>query len=120
MSYLDQITIHDDYVSIEMSGIRVDGQEVDQAIQVWQKMSEICEENDIKKILAISRITGSLPIGASYKIAQIGEELGWNRKVKLAFVELNEDSFKDNSFTETTAVNRGYQVKIFRTVDEKE
>jgi hypothetical protein len=41
------------------------------------------------------------------------EEFGWSRRFKLAIVDVNEDSRKDNLFTETVAVNRGYNVKIF-------
>ncbi len=41
------------------------------------------------------------------------DEFGWSKHFRLALVDLNEESLKNNLFSETAAVNRGLQVLAF-------
>ena len=50
---------------------------------------------------------------ASYDIVDRAEEFGWSKRFRLALVDCNEASRKDNLFTETVAVNRFYSLLVF-------
>ena len=102
-----------DHIRVEVSGDRNRGKEVDDAISVWSQVAQICHEKNVYRILAISKLTGRLPILAAFEIAKSPEEFGWSRSFKLAFVDLNEESRQVNLFAETVAVNRGYWIKVF-------
>jgi hypothetical protein len=113
MTYKVNIEEQQNYIRVEVSGKRIPGKETDDAIRVWASVAETCRKKNITRILAINNIPGRLPALAAYSLAESPEEFGWSRHFKLTVVDVNEDSRKDNLFTETVAVNRGYNVKIF-------
>lgn len=102
-----------DHLRLEISGTRTRGSEETDAIKSWSKVAEFCKAKNINHILAILRITGPMPPWASFQIGALAEEFGWSRKFRLAVVTLDKESMKANLFTETVAVNRGFDVKIF-------
>ena len=102
-----------DHLRVEVIGKRVQGSEVDDSIDVWTQVAEICKAKNINHILAILRITGKMPTMASFDIGSLAEKFGWSRGFRLAVVTEDEYSRKANLFTETVAVNRGFDVKIF-------
>lgn len=103
----------DRYVRVEVAGVRTPGQEAEDGIAVWRQVAEHCRERRMSRILAVVDLSGRLPTLAAYKMGQSPESFGWRRNFKLAVVGANEPSHRDNLFTETVAVNRGYTVRIF-------
>ena len=113
MPYDVKIEEKEEYLRVEVEGTRIIGREVDDSIDVWIQIAEICKTKNINYILAILNITGKMPRTASFNIGNLAEKFGWSRGFKLAVVTKDEYSMKANLFTETVAVNRGFNVKIF-------
>jgi len=102
-----------DYLRAELSGERVPGKEADDAIAVFAHLADICREKGYEKVLAIVDLSGHLPTTASYKIASDPDRFGWEKRFKVAVVDVNQVSRLENYTTEAIAVNQGYDVKIF-------
>ena len=113
MPYKVNIEDKKNYLRIEISGDRSPGQEATESKAFWSQVAELCSEKNVDKILTISTLTGRLPAMQAFEIAHSPQSFGWDWRLKVAFVDLNEESRQDNLFTETVAVNRGYRAKIF-------
>ena len=113
MSYNVTFKENVDHLRVGISGKRTPGNEVEDSLKAWSKVAEICRERNINHILAILKISGHLPDMASYNIGDLAEKYGWSRGFKLAVVTKDEYSRKVNLLSETVAVNRGFDVKVF-------
>jgi hypothetical protein len=102
-----------DYIRLEITGTGIPANEKYDAANVLARVADICNVKQIHRVLVISKMTGNLSPLAAYSIADLPEEYGWSRSFKLAIVDLNEEYRKGNTFIETVAVNRGYDVKVF-------
>ncbi len=120
MSYEFSITDEPEYIRVEVSGVRPP--DVDKGLadvmQVWARVAERCRATRQKRVLAVLRLTGEVPIMGSYGVVTRADEFGWSRSFRLAVVDLNEESRRGNSFTETVAFNLGYPVCVFATESE--
>lgn len=107
------------HLRIDVSGERKFGKKGEDAISVWSQVAEVCREMDINRILAIFRLSGraSSTMGA-FQIVESAKGFGWSEKYRLAIVDTNEESRKDNLFIETVAVNYGYTMKVFDNEQE--
>ena len=121
MSYSVSIKENKGYIQMEVSGERTKGQEAKAAIELWVRLAEECNNKGIFKVLAIYSLSGELPTMAAY---EVGVSLAKNeliKKLKIAVVDLNENSRINNLFTETVAKNRVsgmYGGKVFYTTDK--
>lgn len=113
MSYETTVQAEKDYLRVEVSGIRVPGQEAEDGIAVWTRVADVCREHKVDKILAIINLEGHLPTSVSFKIANDPYEFGWEKRFRVAVVDVNYESRLVNYLTEAVAVNRGYDVRIF-------
>jgi len=113
MPYDFQIQVHEDYLRVEVSGTRTPGQEVNDAVQTGQQISEAVRRSGVRKVLTIFRMTGRLPATESHEIYSNPQAFGWSREVKVALVDMNPDSKEDSLFSETVAVNRAYDMSVF-------
>lgn len=113
MSYAVKVEAHEEYIRIDVSGARMPGHEVSDAIDAGRQISEACRDNDVNKILLILRMTGRLRAIEAYEIFSNPKEFGWTHDVRVAFVDTNPESRDDSGFSETVAVNRAYAMKIF-------
>ena len=102
-----------DYIRIEVSGDRVKGEETKDTFITWSKVADKCRETGISNVLAILKLSGHFPGYISFNTVRKAHEFGWSRSFSLAIVNTNEDSRKDNLFTEYVAINRGYNMKVF-------
>ncbi len=50
-----------EYLWVEFSGKRTPGKEVEEAIDIWKKVADLCEKNNLKRIMVISKVEGRLP-----------------------------------------------------------
>lgn len=113
MPYETTTEVLEDYVRAEISGDRIPGREVDDAIQSGREMSAVCRDNSATKLLVIFKMTGRLGPTESYEIYSNPGDFGWSRDVKVAVVDENPESQKDSAFSETVAVNRAYDMRVF-------
>jgi len=119
MNYFVKIQEKPEYIDVRVSGERIRGQEVKNALDTWTMVAKKCDDAGISRVLVVSTLTGSLPTMSAYEIAASADKVNWNRKFRTAIVDLNEESRQINLFGETVAVNRGYyQVKVFDNESE--
>jgi hypothetical protein len=106
------------YARIEISGDRRPGHEVADAIQSGREVSTHCKSHGITKLLVIFKMTGRLPAADAHEIYSNPEAFGWSRDIKVALVDENPESQQDSLFSETVAVNRAYDIRVFDDQDE--
>jgi len=120
MSYEVRVQEQEDYIRVEISGMRTPGNEIEDAIAVWSHVAEVCKKTKKDRILGIHDVTGRLPARAAHAIAYDPARFGWSKRFKLALVEMQEESRQDVLFVEDVAVSSGYQVRIFDNEPEAE
>jgi len=113
MAYDITIEEKGEYIRIEISGDRVSGKVKEDTFKAWSQVADKCRETGIFKVLAILKLSGRVPVLLSYETAKNAEKFGWSRSFRLAIVDTNKESLKDNRFSETTAFNRGYTLRVF-------
>jgi hypothetical protein len=114
LTYNLTIEENKEFVRFEISGVRIPGKEKEHAQNVFSQIAKFCHKKQQYKLLGIFRLEGKVSSSLeSYNFASSPEEFGWDRKFKLALVDLNEESRIQNLFTENVAVNRGYNFKVF-------
>ena len=113
MPYETTIKSFEDYVRAEVAGDRIPGNEVNDAILAGRKMSAACRDYGASKLLVIFKLTGRLRPTEAYEIFSNPEDFGWSRDVKVALVDENPVSQEDSTFSETVAVNRAYDMRVF-------
>ena len=114
MSYTFETEEIGDYIKVEISGEYTPGAELEDSVDVWGKIFRSCQGKNLKRILAIWKVPGYLPTMAAYNLAEAAEELGFDKKLKLAVVHLTEERYQDGIIAETFAVEHGFNVKIFK------
>lgn len=111
MAYDYKIEDKQQYIRVEISGERIPGRAIKDIVPIWAETLDICREKKTNKLLAILKLTGEVTKIGSYNIVTLADRYGWDRQLQVALVEPE----KNNLFTETIAVNRGYQLKIFES-----
>jgi hypothetical protein len=77
-----------------------------------------CRDKGIDNILLVLDLTGRLgPLDALEIVTHSGD-YGFHHGLRLAFVDLNAESYPDSLFVETIAVNRSYSMKVFDTEED--
>jgi hypothetical protein len=113
MAYDYKIEDKQQYIRVEMSGERTPNNEIEDVVPIWANVTDLCHKKNINKVLGILNLTGDVPIVGSYYIVKLAESFGWGRNLRVALVEPHKEPDQTNAFTETVAVNRGYQLKVF-------
>lgn len=118
MPYETTFELFDDYVRAEVSGDRRPGHEVADAIHSGRQISAACKGHGVNKLLCIFRMTGRLPATDAHEIYSNPEAFGWTRDIKVALIDENPASQEDSRFSETVAVNRAYDTRVFDDENE--
>lgn len=103
-----------DYLRVDVSGNWTKGKELEDALDVWLQVVAACRKTGLTRILSVWNVPGKLPTMAGYDLTNDPLSRGWDHQYRLAVVHLHEERFQDALFAETVAVNRGFQIKIFR------
>ena len=103
------ITFEDDYVQAIANGEK----DFEYATKLFTQIVQACEENDCKKVLGLADTTKPLRTMEAYQMAELFRELGLTHEYRIAWVELNADSYDSTYFAETVLVNRGMPVRLF-------
>ena len=85
----------------------------------WQKVAEMCKQNDFKKVLIEEDIPESGSMADVYKLASELPSMGF-LGVRVAFVDRYAEQQDLNEFGELVAVNRGLFGKVFNNFEEGE
>lgn len=103
------ITFEGDYVQAIANGEK----NFEYATNLFTQIVQACQEHDCKKVLGLANTSKPLRTMEAYKVAELFRELGLNHEYRIAWVELNEDSYDTTYFAETVLVNRGMPVRLF-------
>lgn len=117
MPYELHFEVADKLLRVEIRGDRTDGDLSVNARAAWNRIAAVCSEHNLSRILVVSHATGKYSTFNAYEINSALAECGIQRTWKIAFVNLDKESYQDIEFGETVAVNLGFQVKIFPTED---
>ena len=118
MAYSLDFQLKSEFLRVEISGDRTEGDLVTGARAAWTKVAATCRENNLSRILLVSSATGTYNTADGYDINSTLEECGVEKTWKIAFVNLDADSYHDIQFGETVAVNRGYWLRLFSTEND--
>ena len=113
MSYNLKLDIEDRLLRVQIEGDRTEGDLVGNAKAAWTEIAGICSNSNLDRILVVSHASGKYPPFDAFKINSTLAECGVQRSWRIAFVNLDKNSYEEIEFGETIAVNRGFAVKIF-------
>ena len=80
--------------------------------EFWTSASEKCRSIGMTKILLVEDLEGSLSTMEMFEIGELASEC--MRGLRVAFVDLRQEDYKDNEFGETVCLNRGGLCRLFR------
>jgi hypothetical protein len=114
MAYELTLEEHPRYLHATVTGIR----SARNAARFLREVHEACKSRGISAVLMEFRFSGpSLDTGSIYSvIAERSEDARDLRKI--AYVDETESDPEKPKFAETVAVNRGVNVRLFRSVEE--
>ncbi|WP_445385373.1 hypothetical protein ACT6NV_00730 [Robiginitalea sp. IMCC44478] len=90
------------------------GKELKEAVARWTKISELCKEHQLDKILAIMEFDGFYGAETKFNLVKKASGFGWDPGYRLAVVVQNDQQYAEMLFTQTAMDNMGYQMKLFK------
>ena len=109
-----EVTFENDYVNIIFNGEK----NLDLAKKVFSRAVETCVTHNCYKILGIANTTKPISTIEMFDFNDFINELGFNYKYRMAWVELNPKVFEIIRFNETVLKNRGIPGKLFNDINE--
>ncbi len=103
-----------DHLEITIHSTIIPGKEIEEATQRWTKVSELCEIENCHRVLAILHFKGTYNMDLAFKLVDTAKDFGWKLQNKLAVVPVDEEWYYRLSFTETTMIRLGYEMKLFQ------
>jgi len=100
------------FTKVIVTGERKSHQDIDGAM-AWFKIAKYCDDNETKKLLIISKLTGSISQMSSYDVSRSLEQFGVKKHIKIAFIDTQNESFKANSFSVKFTKKNGYDIELF-------
>ncbi len=120
MRYKLAIKEEQGYILFKVTGNRIKGEENKDALEIWLKVGEVCNDKRIFKALVIFNLTGELSTMVAYRAVESLANISSLQNLKIAFIDLNTSSSKINRFSETVAVNRIDIRESFNMFDDEE
>ena len=104
-----------DYCRLYVSGEWTRGQEANEAKKIWEELMEVSKQTEISRVIAVFDIPGSCPQWKpSRSQVLLYPPAGGTIVGRLPWFYPYPERYESNLFSETVAVNRGYNVKAFR------
>ncbi len=100
------------FTKVIVNGERKSQQDIDGAM-AWFKIAQYCDDNETKKLLIISKLTGSISRMSSYDVSRSLEQFGVKKHIKIAFIDTLTESFNANSFSVKFTKKNGYDIELF-------
>ncbi len=116
MPFVIKTEIKGDIVYVEATGKR----DLETVLGITKRTIEICEEKNIQKALVdVRKLEGKLRTSDSFSVpAEHFEKLRYRSVLQQAAVVDLKENIEAYSFFENVAVNRGYRLKFFNSVEE--
>ncbi len=105
------------YTEVFVSGERTSSQRI-KGSKAWAEIAAYCNDHEVKKLLIISKLKGSISATSSYHISNSLEYFGLNKDIKISFVELGKQSLEMNSISSRYSRQRGYEIRVFDNVED--
>ena len=105
--------VHENYLEVEIAGMRVPQLEYEESLILWKSIFKLCEKYDKKNILAKLKARGRMPMRGRITYAFNLEEIGWQKHHKVAGIALTSQLKNDVPLVARFARSVGYNVKLF-------
>lgn len=106
------------YLRVEGRGDRATGDPAKNGRALVDKVTRKCKEYGYTRIMLVSHLTGAYPPFANFQVINALEQLGVPKTWKMAYVNLDPASHKAILFSETMAVKKGFQARVFDNEQE--
>jgi hypothetical protein len=103
-----------EYLEVHIKGTIVPGKELQEAVERWSKVAELCILEDRDRIIVFLDLHGNHSINSKFNLVDSASTLGWRHQCRLSVVVKNQEQFEHLSFTETAMNNLGYEMKLFK------
>ena len=113
MSYESRLQVLEDVIRVDVRGHRSADSTVANAGQIGRDVVEKCRESGIDRILLVLYLSGRFSPLEAFEMVSDAMNYGWSYRFRLAIVNLDAASLDDTHFTETIAVNRCFDMKVF-------
>ena len=89
------------------------------SLEMFRRIVAACDEHNCLYALVEAHLINQTGVMVNYDMPQIIEEAGVTRKHRIAWVDLNQESYNMNYFAETVLHNRGYtMIRLFKTIED--
>jgi hypothetical protein len=86
--------------------------------KMWREVVAVCEKKSCFNVLGLANTSTPLEAVEGYETAALFHELGIDRRYRIAWVELNDDSRSIVEFVQAVLANRGLPGRVFETEAE--
>lgn len=118
MSYALTFQERDGYLRVEGRGHRAKDDPVKSGRAIVDRVAMKCRESGYSRIMLVSHLTGAYPPFANFQVVSALEQLAIPKEWKMAYVNLDPKSHKAVLFSETVAVKKGFQARVFDNEQE--
>lgn len=113
MPYALTFEERDGYLRVEGKGDRTVEDPASSGRMVVNSVMTKCRELGYTRIMLVSHLTGTYPPFANFQVVNALEHLGVPKAWKMAYVNLDPASHKAVLFSETMAIRKGFQARVF-------
>ncbi|TVT54508.1 MAG: hypothetical protein FHK82_09935 [Sedimenticola thiotaurini] len=106
------------YLTVTVEGSRTHADPVKSGQMVVDKVFEKCKASGHTRVMLVSHLTGNYPPFANYQVVSSLEQVGVPKEWRLAYVNLDQASHTAIMFSETLAVKKGFQARVFENEQE--
>lgn len=86
--------------------------------KMWREVAAVCEEKSCFNVLGLANSSTPAEAVEGYETAALFHELHIDRRYRIAWVEMNEESRSIVEFVQTVLANRGLPGRVFDTEAE--
>lgn len=118
MAYAYEIQRKPNYLRVVVDGERRRGGEAKDTFDVLKEVAKICEEENHNKMIFVWNVPGAVGSLDAFRVASNFEKADFKRTYKFATINYDKAQYESNRFTETVAVNRGWNFKVFNNEED--
>lgn len=94
MSYQHSITVLENVIHVDVSGIRTPETIVQDSMVIWAEVLFTSRSASVSNVLYVSHVTGKIPVLDAYDVIEKFGQQNWEG-LKIAYVALDESSRED-------------------------
>lgn len=108
------VTFEGDYVQVVSNGDK----DWSHIVRLWKQTVALCREHECYRVLGVARSTRPVGTLDAFDHAALFQELGIDRRYRIAWAELSPDAIDRQRFVETVLSNRSLPGRVFSSVEE--